>query len=374
MFGIPPPFWDASAIAYLIPWLFLRVLEILSMNVKDCFAILQLLVPFLVYCVLRHQVHALHPPYDGKGKATGGKDEGKGKGGKGEGKGKGGKGEGKGGGGKPHKHHHHRPLFPPMFITVPIIIAVVSLYIDVYSVHEPNANAFDGKLILVTGANSGIGFHTTRHLAARGATVIMGCRSQKNCREARLKLQAFLDSTNAAGKVLFIEEANCDLSSLSAVRAFAEAVAKQYGVPDIIVNNAGFSPDRETAKLTKDGLEGGFGSMHMGHFYLNKLLLEGRTLDKHVRVVNVASGMHRVCYLVDCFDDDFTKGDGVHKAYAGCSGFADCSYGRAKMSNVLHAWSMPQHYASVSAVSIDLGWVATGIQPWMKEGFLNPSR
>jgi NAD(P)-dependent dehydrogenase (short-subunit alcohol dehydrogenase family) len=208
-----------------------------------------------------------------------------------------------------------------------------------------------------------------------GATVIMGCRSLSNCQDARTQIQVFLDSMNAAGKLLVIKGAPCDLSSLRDVQAFAAAVEQKYGVPDIIINNAGFSPSPETAKLTKDGLEGGFGSMHIGHFYLNKLLLEKRGADaKPVRVVNVASGMHRVCYLVDCFEDAFLNGGGVHQAYSGCVGMDTCSYGRAKFANVLHTWAMPKHYAKVSTASIDLGWVATSIQPWMKQGLLNPER
>jgi retinol dehydrogenase-13 len=151
-----------------------------------------------------------------------------------------------------------------------------------------------------------------------------------------------------------------DLSSLSSVRAFAAAVKSAYGVPDILVNNAGFA---QRMPITKDGLESGFGSMHIGHFLLTDLFLQAAPADnaaavartKNVHVVNIASGLHRLCLMKDCFDDAFLK-HGLYTAYH------DGNYERAKLANVLHAWRIPNRYADATAVSIDLGWVSTSIQ------------
>lgn len=234
-------------------------------------------------------------------------------------------------------------------------------------------------MVLVTGANSGIGFHTAKQLVALGSTVILGCRDVKKCQKAADEMMApFANPASKQAKAVTIAQGGravvpsaegLDLSSFSSVRAFADAVTSAHGVPDIIVNNAGFSPDSGSVTRTADGLEGAFGSMHVGHFLLTDTFLatkeEAPQRTKTVHVVNIASGMHRICLLKDCFDDSFLNA-GLRHAYHGES------YSRAKLSNVLHAWQIPRRYDMATAVSIDLGWVATSIQSWMKSGLLNP--
>ena len=100
-----------------------------------------------------------------------------------------------------------------------------------------------------------------------------------------------------------------------------------YGGIDYLLNNAGFAMARPN---TVDGFEARFGAMHMGHALLTKLLLEGRssTNPRHMRVVNVASGMSYYCFPLDCFPEGFfKKGISTENATLG--------YPRAKLGNIL---------------------------------------
>lgn len=169
----------------------------------------------------------------------------------------------------------------------------------------------NGKLAIVTGANSGMGMATVEALADEGAKVIMLCRSEKRGQEALARLSEKKDRQ--------LELMLCDLGDYASVRAFAAKVKEKYKRLDVLVNNAGFiSLDRQE---TKEGLERQFGINHIGHFLLTTELLE--LMGEGSRIVVVASGAHKVGKIR--FDDiNLTRGFNVIKAY-----------GQSKLANVL---------------------------------------
>ena len=142
-----------------------------------------------------------------------------------------------------------------------------------------------GKTILITGANSGIGYQAALELARHGARVLLGCRSQS-------KGQAALERLRAEVPGAQVELAVLDMASLASIRAFAAQFSASGGALDVLVNNAGVMalPSRE---LTGDGFERQFGTNHLGHFALTGLLLPALKKSAAPRVVTVASLAHR---------------------------------------------------------------------------------
>lgn len=172
-------------------------------------------------------------------------------------------------------------------------------------------STLNDKIVIVTGANSGMGMATSAVLADMGATVVMLCRSEKRGKEA---LCSLLEKPDRKLELML-----CDLGDFSSIKAFADLFRAKYQRLDILVNNAGFiSLDRQT---TKDGLERQFGVNHMGHFLLTMKLVD--LVPCGGRIVNVSSGAHKTGNIH--FEDiNLTKGFNVIKAYS-----------QSKLANVL---------------------------------------
>lgn len=126
-------------------------------------------------------------------------------------------------------------------------------------------NDMTGKIVIVTGANSGMGLATTSELAKSGAHVIMACRSQARGEAALRQAQQESGSSN-------IELMSLDLGSFDSIRAFASEYKAKYEHLDVLVNNAGVVTIQR--ELTKDGFEAMIGVNHLGHFLLTNELLE----------------------------------------------------------------------------------------------------
>ena len=166
-----------------------------------------------------------------------------------------------------------------------------------------------GRTAVVTGANSGIGRHTARELAAHGATVVLACRDVEAGRQAAADMPG---STRVEA---------LDLASQSSVRAFAE---RWEGPLDLLVNNAGvMTPPRY--RETEDGFELQYGTNHLGHFALTGLLLPALLAADAPRVVTVASIAHH--------RGDATVLDGNPEA----SYSPQPAYGNSKLANLLFA-------------------------------------
>lgn len=146
----------------------------------------------------------------------------------------------------------------------------------------PQSN-IEGKLCIVTGANSGIGFVIARELARTQATVIMGCRDQSKGEAAR---DAIKKATGKESVELMI----LDLASYDSVRKFARDFKQKHDKLHLLVNNAGLIMGKRV--LTSDGPETTFQVNYLSHFLLTHLLLESLKVSAPSRIVNVTSDAH----------------------------------------------------------------------------------
>jgi NAD(P)-dependent dehydrogenase (short-subunit alcohol dehydrogenase family) len=142
-----------------------------------------------------------------------------------------------------------------------------------------------GRLAIVTGANSGIGYQAARYLARAGAAVILACRSAEKGEAARARIASENPRADVQMRIL-------DVADLNSVRGFASEFLNENRPLDLLINNAGVMalPERRT---TPQGFEMQFGTNHLGHFALTGLLLPALLRQPGSRVVTVASIAHK---------------------------------------------------------------------------------
>ncbi|XP_049952521.1 retinol dehydrogenase 13-like [Schistocerca serialis cubense] len=175
----------------------------------------------------------------------------------------------------------------PMVILSAIGTAVGgSLFVKEYTggPKYENKTRADGKVVIITGANTGIGKETARELALRGATVVMACRDIQKCEKSRHEI--VLESKNK-----YVYCRTCDLASLASIRKFCERFKNEHKRLDILINNAGVM--RCPLSRTKDGIETQLGVNHMGHFLLTNLLLDIIKASAPSRIINISSIAHK---------------------------------------------------------------------------------
>lgn len=143
----------------------------------------------------------------------------------------------------------------------------------------------DGKVVVITGANSGIGKEAAVALAAMGATTVLACRNAERARQAAAEVRA-----RAASDAVHV--VSLDLADLASVKAAASTIASDYGRIDVLVNNAGGI--WTTRQTTAQGFEQTFGVNHLGHFYLTRLVLDLLVASAPSRIVNLSSAAHRL--------------------------------------------------------------------------------
>ncbi len=193
-----------------------------------------------------------------------------------------------------------------------------------------------GRTVVVTGANSGIGFEATRVLAERGATVIMACRSVDRGEAAADEIRDDLES-DADGE-LVVEE--LDLADLESVQGFAQGFdGVTDDAIDVLVNNAGVMaiPRRETAQ----GFEMQFGVNHLGHFALTALLFDH--LERDARIVTVSSGVHEQGQI----DFDDLQGEDEYSRWD--------AYAQSKLANLLFAYELDRRLESTASNALSVG-------------------
>ncbi len=193
-----------------------------------------------------------------------------------------------------------------------------------------------GRTFLVTGANTGIGFETTRVLARRGARVLLGCRSEERARTAMATIRAEIPHANLGFLPL-------DQADLGSVRAAAERAANEPRL-DVLVNNAGIMGVPYT--LTKDGFESMFGVNHLGTFALTSLLLPKLQETEGSRVVITSSLAHRTARI---FWDDI----GAKKSYQSLA-----RYQQSKLANMLYLFELDRRLRARNS-----GTIAAGCHP-----------
>ncbi|ALC48688.1 CG3842 [Drosophila busckii] len=144
-------------------------------------------------------------------------------------------------------------------------------------------NRIDGKVVIVTGCNTGIGKETVLELARRGAKIYMACRDPARCEAARIEI---IDRTQ--NQQLY--NRSLDLGSLESVRNFVARFKTEETRLDLLINNAGVMACPRS--LTADGFEQQFGVNHLGHFLLTNLLLDRLKHSAPSRIVVVSSAAH----------------------------------------------------------------------------------
>ncbi len=204
-----------------------------------------------------------------------------------------------------------------------------------------------GKLAVVTGANSGLGYYTAQELARKGAQVVLACRSREKTETALRDIRAVVP-----GAVL--EFMPLDLSDLDSVRAFAQAFKAKHRRLDILCNNAGVMA--LPLGRTKQGFEMQIGTNHLGHFALTGQLLDVLRATPGARVVNVASLAHRWTRGLDLDDLNWE-----HKHYKKWD-----AYGKSKLANLLFTYELQRRLSKagigVISAAAHPGYSATNLQ------------
>ncbi|GAA0274784.1 SDR family NAD(P)-dependent oxidoreductase [Cryptosporangium japonicum] len=186
---------------------------------------------------------------------------------------------------------------------------------------EHDIPAQHGRVAVVTGANTGLGYETARALAERGASVVLAVRDT-----AKGKLAAARMGGDVTVRAL-------DLTSLDSVHAAAAALRAEHPRIDLLVNNAGvmYTPKR----TTRDGFELQFGTNHLGHFAFTGLLLDRLLPVPGSRVVTVSSVGHRIRAAIHFDDLQWERSYGRAAAY-----------GQSKLANLMFTYELQRRLAT----------------------------
>lgn len=205
-----------------------------------------------------------------------------------------------------------------------------------------------GKIAIVTGANSGIGYETARALAAKGGQVILAGRNEEKGRAALQAIRA--EQPEAA-----IEWQELDLADLASIHRFVEGFLDRYSQLHLLINNAGVMQIPEHLR-TADGFEMQFGTNHLGHFALTGLLLDVLNGTPDARVVTVSSFGHRFGKM------DF---DNLNAEQSYSPGRA---YAESKVANLLFTYELQRRLEAAGvqtlATAAHPGWTETNLQQY----------
>jgi len=186
-----------------------------------------------------------------------------------------------------------------------------------------------GRVAIVTGSNTGLGYDTARVLAARGASVVMAVRDTAKGDAAAARIRKLSPAADVTVHKL-------DLGSLASVRAAGAELAAAYPRIELLINNAGVMyPPKQT---TADGFELQFGTNHLGHFALTGLLLNNMLGVDGSRVVAVASIAHNIRAKIDFADLQWE-----HRRYDRVA-----AYGQSKLANLLFTYDLQRRLAAAA--------------------------
>jgi NAD(P)-dependent dehydrogenase (short-subunit alcohol dehydrogenase family) len=183
-----------------------------------------------------------------------------------------------------------------------------------------------GRVAVITGANTGLGYETALALADHGAHVVLAVRNLDKGKDAAARITAKSPHADVALQEL-------DLTSLESVRAAAEQLRSAHDRIDLLINNAGVMWTPKST--TKDGFELQFGTNHLGHFAFTGLLLDRLLPVAGSRVVTVSSTGHRI--RADIHFDDLQWERGYSRVGA---------YGQAKLANLLFTYELQRRLAA----------------------------
>jgi NAD(P)-dependent dehydrogenase (short-subunit alcohol dehydrogenase family) len=177
----------------------------------------------------------------------------------------------------------------------------------------------NGKVVMITGANSGIGKETAIELAKMGANIIMVCRSRERGEKALEEIKEMANSKK-------IELLIADLADQSSIRMMVERFKKRYDKLHVLINNAGVMLTKRTT--TSEGYESTFAINHIGHFLLTNLVLDMLKASSPSRIINVSSSAHKFAKLN--FDDIDNE-----QKYRGFR-----TYANSKLFNILFSYEL----------------------------------
>nr|KAG5688356.1 hypothetical protein BaRGS_032924 [Batillaria attramentaria] len=205
-----------------------------------------------------------------------------------------------------------------------------------------NTETLEGKTVIVTGANCGIGEATALELAKRHARVILACRDVASAENSVKYIRRYTKNGDLVVRQL-------DLASFASIREFSRKVLAEESHIDILVNNAGVFQCPYTK--TKDGFEMQMGVNHLGHFLLTNLLLDRLKKSAPSRIIVVSSALHK--YGAINFDD-FNSEKEYNKRK---------SYSNSKLANALFARELSQRLdgKGVNVYCVHPGMVATNL-------------
>lgn len=200
----------------------------------------------------------------------------------------------------------------------------------------------DGKVSIITGATSGVGYHAARRLAKGGASLVLVCRNAVKAEKLRNEL---FHTYNSKAEIVV-----ADFSRLSDVRKAAEFILEKYQRIDVLINNAGLH--RTTRILTDEGFETVFCVNHLASYLFTRLLLERLIKNAPTRIIQVNSEGHRFGGL-DLDDLTWSR-----RHYKGLQG-----YGASKVAQLLTVWELADllEGAGVTINAMHPGAVRTNI-------------
>ncbi len=214
----------------------------------------------------------------------------------------------------------------------------------------------DGKIIIVTGSNSGTGYEAAKELALKGANIILACR---NLEKAEIAKEKILSEFSRASLTIM----RLDLANLASIREFVGEFSRKYDSLDVLCNNAGvmIPPFQKTA----DGFELQFGTNHLGHFALTGLLLDKLFKKDNSRVVTMSSSAHNMGKI----DFDNLNSEKSYSKYR--------AYGNSKLANLLFAYELQRKLQAAGKNTISVachpGWSQTNLQRYsLASRVLNP--
>jgi len=202
------------------------------------------------------------------------------------------------------------------------------------------------KIFLITGANSGLGYETTKFLVKKGATVLMCCRNIVKGEKAKDKLL----KSNYPGNIELIK---LDLSDLSEVKLISKFIKNKYDYLDVLINNAGLMAPPKT--ISKQGLEIQFAVNHLAHMSLSMELLPLLNNKIDSRVITVTSGVQ---YFADIAWDDLQSRNKYDRW---------ASYAQSKLANVMFGLELNslliKRNSNTSSLLAHPGFARTNLQP-----------
>ena len=188
-----------------------------------------------------------------------------------------------------------------------------------------------GRVAVVTGANTGLGYETATALAGRGAHVVLAVRNLDKGKAA-----ADLIARRHPGAEVGVQE--LDLTSLASIREAAASIRAAYDGIDLLINNAGVMMTPKAT--TRDGFELQFGTNHLGHYALTGLLLDRLLITPGSRVVTVSSMGHRAGRMRF---DDLQSETGYNRLRA---------YGQSKLANLLFTYQLQRRLAGRTTIAV----------------------